>query len=50
VSPTAHLDPAAVQVLDLTADGVAVRWAPVLQRVAFSPYIKERADCSAALL
>ena len=43
------LDPAALQVLISRLTGVAEEMATVLRRAAFSPNIKERADCSAAL-
>jgi N-methylhydantoinase B/oxoprolinase/acetone carboxylase alpha subunit len=43
------LDPAALQVLISRLTGVAEEMGAVLQRSAFSPNIKERADCSAAL-
>ena len=43
------LDPAALQVLISPAHGVADEMGAVLRRAAFSPNIKERADCSAAL-
>ncbi|WP_436795184.1 hydantoinase B/oxoprolinase family protein [Actinospongicola halichondriae] len=46
-SPT--LDPAKLQVLISKLTGVAEEMGAVLQRSAFSPNIKERADCSAAL-
>jgi N-methylhydantoinase B/oxoprolinase/acetone carboxylase alpha subunit len=46
VSP---LDPAALQVLIARLTGVAEEMGAVLRRAAFSPNIKERADCSAAL-
>jgi N-methylhydantoinase B/oxoprolinase/acetone carboxylase alpha subunit/GrpB-like predicted nucleotidyltransferase (UPF0157 family) len=46
VSP---LDPAALQVLVYRLVGVADEMGAVLRRAAFSPNIKERADCSAAL-
>ncbi len=42
-------DPAALQVLISRLTGVAEEMGAVLQRAAFSPNIKERADCSAAL-
>ena len=43
------LDPAALQVLISQLTGVAEEMGEVLRRAAFSPNIKERADCSAAL-
>ncbi|MFP5579870.1 MAG: hydantoinase B/oxoprolinase family protein [Acidimicrobiia bacterium] len=43
------LDPAALQVLISRLTGVAEEMGAVLQRSAFSPNIKERADCSTAL-
>lgn len=43
------LDPAALQVLVSRLTGVAEEMGAVLRRSAFSPNIKERADCSAAL-
>src|SRR3954447_10649078 len=43
------LDPAALQVLISRLVGVADEMGAVLRRAAFSPNIKERADCSAAL-
>jgi N-methylhydantoinase B/oxoprolinase/acetone carboxylase alpha subunit len=43
------LDPAALQVLVSRLTGVAEEMGAVLRRAAFSPNIKERADCSAAL-
>jgi N-methylhydantoinase B/oxoprolinase/acetone carboxylase alpha subunit/GrpB-like predicted nucleotidyltransferase (UPF0157 family) len=43
------LDPAALQVLLYRLEGVADEMGAVLRRAAFSPNIKERADCSAAL-
>ena len=49
--PTAGpaLDPAALQVLVSRLTGIAEEMGAVLRRAAFSPNIKERADCSAAL-
>jgi N-methylhydantoinase B/oxoprolinase/acetone carboxylase alpha subunit len=44
-----ELDPAALQVLISRLTGVAEEMGAVLRRAAFSPNIKERADCSAAL-
>lgn len=44
-----RLDPAALAVLISRLTGVAEEMGAVLQRAAFSPNIKERADCSAAL-
>ena len=46
---SAPLGPAALQVLISRLTGVAEEMGAVLQRSAFSPNIKERADCSAAL-
>jgi N-methylhydantoinase B/oxoprolinase/acetone carboxylase alpha subunit len=43
------LDPAGLQVLLSRLDGAADEMGAVLRRSAFSPNIKERADCSAAL-
>jgi N-methylhydantoinase B/oxoprolinase/acetone carboxylase alpha subunit len=43
------VDPAALQVLIAKLTGVAEEMGAVLRRAAFSPNIKERADCSAAL-
>ena len=43
------MDPAALQVLISRLSGIAEEMGAVLQRAAFSPNIKERADCSAAL-
>jgi N-methylhydantoinase B/oxoprolinase/acetone carboxylase alpha subunit len=43
------LDPGALQVLLSRLAGVADEMSAVLRRAAFSPNIKERADCSAAL-
>ncbi|HEX2701160.1 MAG TPA: hydantoinase B/oxoprolinase family protein [Acidimicrobiales bacterium] len=43
------LDPASLQVLVCRLTGVAEEMGAVLRRSAFSPNIKERADCSAAL-
>jgi N-methylhydantoinase B/oxoprolinase/acetone carboxylase alpha subunit len=43
------LDPAALQVLIARLTGVADEMGAVLRRAAFSPNIKERADCSAAV-
>ena len=43
------LDAASLQVLIARLTGVADEMGAVLRRAAFSPYIKERADCSAAL-
>ncbi|HZQ86731.1 MAG TPA: hydantoinase B/oxoprolinase family protein [Acidimicrobiales bacterium] len=43
------MDPAALQVLIARLTGVAEEMGEVLRRAAFSPNIKERADCSAAL-
>jgi N-methylhydantoinase B/oxoprolinase/acetone carboxylase alpha subunit len=43
------LDPAALQILISRLTGVAEEMGAVLRRAAYSPNIKERADCSAAL-
>jgi N-methylhydantoinase B/oxoprolinase/acetone carboxylase alpha subunit len=43
------LDPARLQVLIAQLAGIADEMGAVLQRAAFSPNIRERADCSAAL-
>jgi N-methylhydantoinase B/oxoprolinase/acetone carboxylase alpha subunit len=43
------LDPAGLQVLIARLSGVAAEMGAVLQRSAYSPNIKERADCSAAV-
>jgi N-methylhydantoinase B/oxoprolinase/acetone carboxylase alpha subunit len=43
------VDPASLQVLISRLTGVAEEMGAVLQRSAYSPNIKERADCSAAL-
>src|SRR5690349_6194935 len=43
------LDPASLQVLIARLTGVAEEMGAVLRRAAYSPNIKERADCSAAL-
>lgn len=43
------LDPAGLQVLISRLTGVAEEMGAVLRRAAYSPNIKERADCSAAL-
>ncbi|MDQ1516154.1 MAG: N-methylhydantoinase, partial [Actinomycetota bacterium] len=43
------LDPAALRILIARLTGVADEMGAVLRRAAFSPNIKERADCSAAL-
>src|SRR5690606_12207131 len=42
-------DPASLQVLIARCTGIAEEMGAVLQRGAFSPNIKERADCSTAL-
>jgi len=47
--PEPTLDPAALQVLISRLTGIAEEMGAVLRRAAFSPNIKERADCSAAL-
>src|SRR6201995_5242927 len=43
------MDAASLQVLISQLTGIADEMGAVLQRAAFSPNIKERADCSAAL-
>ena len=43
------LDAAALQVLIARLSGVAEEMGAVLRRAAYSPNIKERADCSAAV-
>ncbi|HEV7688438.1 MAG TPA: hydantoinase/oxoprolinase family protein, partial [Acidimicrobiia bacterium] len=43
------LDPAALRILISRLTGIADEMGAVLRRAAFSPNIKERADCSAAL-
>ncbi|HZQ79702.1 MAG TPA: hydantoinase B/oxoprolinase family protein [Acidimicrobiia bacterium] len=43
------LDPAALRILIGRLTGIAEEMGAVLRRAAFSPNIKERADCSAAL-
>jgi N-methylhydantoinase B/oxoprolinase/acetone carboxylase alpha subunit len=43
------MDPAALQILVSRLTGVAEEMGAVLRRAAFSPNIKERADCSSAL-
>src|SRR3954465_8223592 len=43
------LDAASLQVLISRLTGIAEEMGAVLRRAAFSPNIKERADCSAAL-
>ena len=43
------MDPASLQVLISRLTGVATEMGEVLRRAAYSPNIKERADCSAAL-
>ena len=43
------LDPAGLQILIARLTGIAEEMGSVLRRGAFSPNIKERADCSAAL-
>ncbi len=43
------LDPASLQVLISRLTGIADEMGAVLRRAAYSPNIKERADCSAAL-
>ncbi|MGK2928373.1 MAG: hydantoinase B/oxoprolinase family protein, partial [Acidimicrobiales bacterium] len=49
MTTSGRLGPAALQVLISRLTGVAEEMGAVLQRSAFSPNIKERADCSAAL-
>src|SRR3954468_23821760 len=49
MSRSTSLDPASLQVLISRLTGVAEEMGAVLRRAAFSPNIKERADCSAAL-
>jgi N-methylhydantoinase B/oxoprolinase/acetone carboxylase alpha subunit len=49
VDQAGRLDPAQLQVLISQLTGVAEEMGAVLRRAAFSPNIKERADCSAAL-
>jgi N-methylhydantoinase B/oxoprolinase/acetone carboxylase alpha subunit len=44
-----QLDPASLQVLISRLTGIAEEMGAVLRRAAYSPNIKERADCSAAL-
>ena len=46
---TARMNPAALQILISRLTGVAEEMGAVLRRAAYSPNIKERADCSAAL-
>ena len=46
---SAELDPASLQVLLSRLAGVATEMVAVLRRAAYSPNIKERADCSTAL-
>src|SRR4051812_32676300 len=46
---TRPLDPASLQILISRLTGVSDEMGAVLRRAAFSPNIKERADCSAAL-
>jgi len=48
-SRSAPLDPAALRILIGRLTGIADEMGAVLRRAAFSPNIKERADCSAAL-
>jgi N-methylhydantoinase B/oxoprolinase/acetone carboxylase alpha subunit len=43
------MDPASLQILISRLDGVAEEMSAVLRRAAFSPNIKERADCSSAV-
>src|SRR3954468_9829071 len=49
MSRSTSLDPASLQVLISRLTGVAEEMGAALRRAAFSPNIKERADCSAAL-
>jgi len=49
MGPDPLLNPAALQVLISQLTGVAEEMGAVLRRASFSPNIKERADCSAAL-
>ncbi|MCU1372668.1 MAG: hydantoinase B/oxoprolinase family protein [Ilumatobacteraceae bacterium] len=49
MSPSGPLGPAQLAVLIARLTGVAHEMGEVLRRAAFSPNIKERADCSAAL-
>src|ERR1700735_4291020 len=49
MGPDPLLDPATLQVLISQLTGVAEEMGAVLRRASFSPNIKERADCSAAL-
>src|SRR5438477_12373573 len=44
-----RVDPASLQVLISRLTSIAVEMGAVLRRAAFSPNIKERADCSAAV-
>src|SRR5512140_2954826 len=46
---SAALDPASLQVLIARLRGIAEEMGAVRRRAAYSPNIKERADCSAAL-
>jgi len=46
---SAPLDPAGLQILIARLSGIADEMGAVLRRGAFSPNIKERADCSAAV-
>src|SRR5438132_10571858 len=46
---TASMDAASLQILIARLTGIADEMGAVLRRAAFSPNIKERADCSAAL-
>jgi N-methylhydantoinase B/oxoprolinase/acetone carboxylase alpha subunit len=48
-NPAARLDPAALQVLIARLTGIADEVGAALRRAAYSPNIKERADCSSAL-
>ena len=45
----AHVNPAELQILSSRLASIADEMGAVLRRAAFSPNIKERADCSAAL-
>src|SRR5438477_4983502 len=44
-----RVDPASLQVLISRLTSIAVEMGAVLRRAAYSPNIKERADCSAAV-
>ena len=49
VGGAAHVNPAELQILSSRLASIADEMGAVLRRSAFSPNIKERADCSAAL-